>query len=123
MLCPRTGRGDVTDHSTPGAVIARLADIENDLALRQNDYERAASDRARCVRDWDRRLAIHGKVAKGSSADVRKSVALVAASEQDDLYERLTDAEARFDALRVVIRTLETRSAIGMSILKAHGRA
>lgn len=113
----------MTDHSSPGVVMARLADIENDLALRQNEYEQAANDRARCVRDWDRRLAIHGKVAKGSSADVRKSVALVAASEQDDLYERLTDAEARFDALRVVIRTLETRASIGQSILRAQGRA
>lgn len=102
--------------------MTRLADIEADLASRQNEYEQAADDRARLVRDWDKRLAIHAKQAKGPNSETRKAVALVAAIEQDDLYERLTDAEARFDALRVVTRTLETRATIGQSILRAHGR-
>jgi hypothetical protein len=102
--------------------MGRLTEIENDLAVRQGDYERAATDRARLTRDWERRLAICGTRSKGSSADVRKSAALVMAIEQDDLYERLSDAEARFDALRVVMKVLETRATIGMSILRAQGR-
>jgi hypothetical protein len=44
--------------------------------------------------------------AKGSNAETRKASALVAAIEQDDLYERLSDAEGRYEALRVVMRTL-----------------
>jgi hypothetical protein len=103
--------------------MARLSEIENDLASRQGDYERAATDRARLMRDWERRLAICGTRSKGSSADVRKSAALVMAIEQDELFERLSDAEARFEALRAVIKVLETRSTIGMSILRAQGRA
>lgn len=112
----------MTDHSSPGAVMRRLAEIEQDLASRQNDFEQAADDRARVVRDWDRRLAIHQKVAKGPNSESRKAVALTQAIEQDDLYDRLTDAEARYDALRVVTRTLETRASIGQSILRAQGR-
>jgi hypothetical protein len=112
----------VTDHSTPAAVMGRLAEIENDLAERQNQYESAAEDRARLTRDWDKRLAIHQKTAKGPNSETRKATALVAAIEQDDTYEKLTDAEARYDALRVVTRTLETRATIGQSILRAQGR-
>lgn len=106
----------------PVDIMDRLEAIERDLARRQNEYEQAAGDRARHVRDWDKRLAIHGRTAKGTSADVRKAVALSNAIEADDLYERLTDAEARFEALRVVMRTLETRATIGQSLLRAQGR-
>ena len=106
----------------PGAVVDRLDEIERDLANRQPEYEQAADDRARLVRDWDKRLAIHQRTAKGSNSEVRKAVALASAIEQDDLYERLKDAEARFEALRVVMRTLETRATIGQSILRAQGR-
>lgn len=103
--------------------MGRLAEIEQDLGNRQNSFEKAADDRARLVRDWDKRLAIHQKTAKGPNSETRKAVALVAAIEQDDLYERLKDAEARYDALKVVTRTLETRATIGQSILRAQGRA
>lgn len=112
----------MSDHATPGQVMVRLAAIENDLAERQNDYEQAADDRARLVRDWDKRLAIHQKTAHGANSETRKATALVAAIEQDDLYERLTDAEARFDALKVVIGVMDKRAMIGQSILKAQGR-
>lgn len=113
-------------HSSPQAVIERLAEIEQDLAGRQNEYEKAAGDRARLVRDWEKALAIARKTAKGNDAETRKAVALIAASEYEDddgnLYTRLRDAEDLYEASKVVIRVLETRSAIGMSILKAHGR-
>lgn len=110
-------------HSHPGAIMARLEEIEKDLAERQNPFEQAADDRARLLRDWEKRLAICGKNATGVSADVRKAVALCAAIEADDLHERLADAEARYDAQRMVTKVLEQRSVIGMSILRAQGRA
>lgn len=109
-------------HSHPAAVMARLAEIENDLAERQNRYEQAAGDKARMIRDWDKRLAIARKTAKGNDADARKAAALVAAIEQDDLYERLKEAEGEYEASKVVVGVLDKRSAIGMSILKAQGR-
>lgn len=107
---------------SPGPVLARLDEIEHDLDERQIEYECAARNRAKLVRDWDYRLALHMKSAHGPNAEARKAVALVTAIEQDDLYERLTDAESAFDALRAVIRTMETRASIGQSILRAQGR-
>ena len=107
---------------TPAQLIERLEAIEQDMGDRQNEYEIAAEDRVRRVRDWDKRLAIHQKVAKGPNKETRMANALAAAIDADDLYERLTDAEARFDALRVVMRTLETRATIGQSLLRAQGR-
>lgn len=113
----------VTTLTSPGQVIARLDEIERDLAERQNDYERAADEKARLSRDWEKRFAICMKKVTGPNEAARKAHAFVAAVEQDDLFERLTDAEARYDALRVVVKVLEDRSTIGMSILRAQGRA
>lgn len=113
----------MSDHSASGGVIGRLEEIEKDLAERQNRYETAAGERARLIRDWEKRLAIHGKTAKGTSADVRKATAQAAAMEQDDLFDRLSDAENRYDALRVAVKVLEVRATIGQSILRAQGRA
>ena len=110
-------------HTHPGAVIGRLTEIENDLAERQNEFEQAAGDRARLTREWERRFAISLAQAKGSDANARKASALVTAIEQDDLYTRLKEAEASFEALRAVMKVLETRSVIGTSILRAQGRA
>lgn len=110
-------------HSNPAAIMARLAEIENDLATRQNDLESAADDRARLIRDWEKRLALSTARAQGGDANARKQAALVLAAEQDDLYERLTDAEGRYAGLAAVVRVLDTRSTIGMALLKSHGRA
>lgn len=104
------------------AIVGRLGEMEVDLADRQNAFEQAAGERARLIRDWEKRLAIARKTAKGNDADARKAAALVAAIEQDDLYERLTDAESRYDALRVVVNVIDKRATIGQSILKAQGR-
>jgi hypothetical protein len=103
--------------------MARLAAIDDDLAERMNEYESAATDRARLVRDWEKRIAGHRITAKGSDAEARKAAALGAAIGQDDLYERLLDAEGRFEGTKAVIKVLETRSMIGMAILRAQGRS
>lgn len=107
----------------PARLHQRLSEIEADLAERQNPFERAADDRARLLRDWEKRIAICTRQATGSSEGARKAHALVAAIEQDDLHDRLADAEARYDALRVVVKVLEVRSTIGMSVLRSMGRA
>lgn len=113
----------VTDHSHPAAVIQRLADIEHDLAERMGDYEDAATAKARLVRDWEKRLAAARLNAKGSDAEGRKAAALMTAIEADDLYERLKAAEGAYEGCRAVVKVLEVRATVGMSILRAHGRS
>jgi hypothetical protein len=103
--------------------MARLAEIDTELAERQNEYEDAARDRARFTRDWEKRVAINQRLAKGGDAFARKQAALASAAEQDDLYDRLTLAEATYAAAQAAIRVRETRVSIGQSILKAQGRA
>lgn len=107
----------------PGAVLDALEKIEADLAERQNEYENAARNRARYVRDWEKRIAAHRVTAKGNDAEARKAAALGAAIGQDELYESLKDAEGEFEALRAVIKVLETRAMIGMAILRSQGRS
>lgn len=109
--------------SHPGAVMERLAEIEHDLGDRQNEYEEAARQRAHLIRDWEKRLARATAGAKGGDANARKQVALVMAAEQDGMYDELRDAEATYAACYAVIRVLETRASIGMSLLRSQGRA
>jgi hypothetical protein len=106
----------------PAAVMERLAAIDQDLAERSNEFESAAGERARLVRDWDHRLAVARKTATGNDADARKAAALVMAIAQDDLYERLSEAESVFEASRAATRLLEVRASIGQSILRGLGR-
>jgi hypothetical protein len=112
-----------TTFDTPGPILSRLAELENDLAERQNRWEKAAGDRARLIRDWEHRLASHRVSAKGNDAEARKAAALGAAIDQDDLYERLKEAEGSYEALKSVIRVIEVRVGIGQSILKSMGRS
>lgn len=113
----------MTGLSHPAAVLERLAAIEHDLGTRQNEYEEAAGNRARLVRDWEKRLAIATAGAKGGDANARKQAALVIAAEQDDLYDRLATAEGCYAACHAVVRVLEVRASIGQSILKSQGRS
>lgn len=113
----------MTTLSHPGAVLQRLAEIEHDFGELQNEYEDAAGDKARLIRDWEKRVAIATAKAKGGDANARKQAALVMAAEQDDLYDRLTDAESRYAACHAAVRVLETRATVGMAILKSQGRA
>lgn len=112
----------MTDFSHVAGVLGRLAEIEHDLEERQIDYENAARQKFLLTRDWDKRLAIARGRANGSDAEARKAAALVMAAAQDDLYDRLQAAEAEYEALKVVTKTLETRASIGQSILRAQGR-
>jgi hypothetical protein len=108
----------ISERLTPAQIEQRLEEIEQDLASRQNEYEEVSEQLVRCQRDWERRFAMARIVATGKDADSRKAAAFVAAAEPDDLYERLTDCEARHNALKVVVGVLEKRSVIGMSLLK-----
>lgn len=107
---------------TPGQIEQRLQEIEEDMGHRANEYEQAAEDVARCHRDWEKRFAFARVRSTGSDADARKAAAFVAAYEPDDLFARMSDAEARHDAQKVAVRILENRATIGMALLKSAGR-
>lgn len=107
---------------TPAATMMALEAIDKDLQERLPSYEHAAEQYYRLLRDWEKRLAVCARTAAGPNAEVRKAVALVSAIEMDDLYERYTEAEARYNALKVVMKTLEARATIGQSLLRAQGR-
>lgn len=109
---------------SPAAVMQRLADIEADLGGRQHEYDQAAGDSARLVREWEYRLAIaQTKSTTGTDANARKAAAFVAAASQEDgLFERLKEAEGQFAAARAAVKVLEIRASIGQSILRGLGR-
>jgi hypothetical protein len=109
------GRCVSTTLTHPGAVQARLEEIERDLAERQRDLEAAALDHWRCKRDKEKARAEEFLTATGTVA------------ERNAKADRITagmgmEAEARWEGLKAVMRTLDTRAAIGMSLLRAQGR-
>jgi hypothetical protein len=99
----------------PGAVIARLRVIEDDLALRQNTLESAALAWFKAKRDKEHARAVAFIKASGTVAE-RNALA----DQETALMGRLEEAE--YAAVKAVVRTLETRSNIGMALLKSHGR-
>ena len=97
--------------STPQQVQARLEDIEADLALRQNEIEPAAMAWFTSKRDRELAEAVAYAGAKGPATE-RKIIAHLGAEE-----------EGKWEGMKHVIRVLETRANIGMSLLRSHGRA
>lgn len=106
------------DLTAPGVVMARLAEIENDLAVRQNVYERAAGAWYTAQRAIGKAHAVALLSSERGSVTEKKAEAELAA-----LAVEGREHEAEYEALKAAIRVLETRATIGMSILKAQGRA
>lgn len=103
------------DLTQPSAVIARLEEIERDLALRQNLLEAAAMSFYKIKRDREHARAVAFLTAEGTVAE-RNAVA--------DRETALTgkQEEAEYESLKAVVRTLDTRASIGMAVLKSQGR-
>jgi hypothetical protein len=102
----------------PQAVMARLAEIENDLAIRQNLYEAVAGKWFLAQREIKK---AHAEALLGSDEGTvteKKAAADIAAAVTPG-----AELEGEYEVLKAVIRVLETRATIGMSILKAQGRA
>jgi hypothetical protein len=102
--------------STPQQVQERLEAIEGDLALRQNLLEAAALSWFRCKRDQEEAYA-RAYVDADGPAHVRHNEAKLA------VVGIGKNEEAEFEAVRAVVRVLETRANIGMALLKSQGRA
>jgi thermostable 8-oxoguanine DNA glycosylase len=124
VTSPFSPTGTIVNGLSPAGVMERLASIENDLGERQDEFDQAAGDSARLVREWEYRLAVaQTKATTGTDANARKAAAFVAAASQEDgLFERLKEAEGQFAAARAAVKVLETRAMIGMGILKGLGR-
>jgi hypothetical protein len=101
--------------SAPGLVIARLEAIEADLAERQNHLEDAAMTWFRTKRDKERARAEAFLTASGTVAE-RNAIADKATALMG------VEAEAKYEAVKAVMRVLEARASIGQSILRTQSR-
>jgi hypothetical protein len=99
----------------PAPVIARLQGIEDDLATRQNVLESAARAWFIAKRDKEKARAVAFLSATGTVAE-RQAIA----DQQTALDGK--NEEAEWEALKAVVRVLETRASIGQSILRSQGR-
>ena len=102
--------------STPQAVLERLQGIEDDLAVRQNTLESAARAWFIAKRDKEKARAVAFLSATGTVAERNAK-----ADEQTALDGKREEAE--WEAVKAVVRVLETRASIGQSILRSQGRA
>ena len=104
--------GNLTD---PGGVMGRLEGIETDLANRQNALEAAARGWFVAKRNKEHRRAVAFLSASGTvaerSAIADRETALLGSQE-----------EAEWEALKAVVRTLETRASVGQTLLRSMGR-
>lgn len=100
----------------PGLVMGRLNEIDKDLAARLNALEAAALAWFRVKRDKEHKRAVAFMKASGTVAE-RNAVA--------EIETAMLGAaeEAEWEALKAVVRVLETRASIGQSILRSQGRA
>lgn len=111
----RPSGGRVSDLSAPSAIMARLEEIDRDLADRQNALESAARKWFVAKRNRDRDRAVAFLSAEGTVAERQ------AQADRETAVDGSED-EAEWEALRAVVRTLETRASIGQSLLKMHTR-
>ncbi len=105
-----------TDLGHPIAVQQTLEEIEEDLAVRQLAYESAA-------RAW---FAKQGQIAKDRAISYRRatgnSTDRRAAADEEHGEDGAVE-QAEYEALRAVVKVLETRATICQSLLKSQGRS
>jgi hypothetical protein len=111
-----TGIFNRSDMSEAAQVMATLDEIQQDLALRQNLLEQAARNWYIAKREKEHKRAVTFLSTEGTVAERN------AAADRETALEG-KHAEAEYEALRGVVRVMETRANIGMAILKAHGRS
>lgn len=106
----------------PHAVMARLAEIEEQLAENQNGLEGAAHDYFSLKRWRDLKRAKILLSKSGGTIAEREAETLVQLSESEatkDDYARFIVAEAMFESMKLAHKSLDARASIGQSILKA----
>lgn len=102
--------------STPQQVQERLEEIDQELAEKQNAYEKSAYDWFIARREKEYRYAIEYRKAEGTVAE--RSAWADAVTVQIG-----SEHEATFEAIKAKVKLLESRASIGMAILKSQGRS
>lgn len=102
---------------TPAQIEARLVELEEDLATRQNAYERAAEAWYRILREREYQYAVEFMRAHGKTVTERRE----AAREITSLLG--VNEEAEYEGLRAAIKVMDARAMIGMALLKSANRA
>lgn len=100
----------------PQTIADRLCEIEEDLAERETALGDAARKWFIAKRDRERHRAEVFLASEGTVAERQAHADMATAMDGKE-------AEAEWEALRAVTRTLETRASIGQSLLKTYGRA
>jgi uncharacterized protein YjbK len=103
------------DH--PAGIMNRLVEIESDLAIRQNNLESSARQWYGAKRDIEKEKAQALLGSDRASVTEKKAEADLAAYDVQGAA-----SEAEYEALKAVVRVLETRATVCQSLLKAHGR-
>jgi len=103
-------------------VTGRLEAIEDDLAKRQDEWEKAVDDFARVTGEWKLRYARTYLQTEGTVKEREQQTVVTIAAAPDDLYDRYTDAEARVATRRSVYEVLDKRASVNQSLLKAMTR-
>ena len=93
----------------------RLQDIEADLQKREAALEDAARKWFIAKRDREKARAVAFLAAEGTVAERAAKADLETATDGKE-------AEAEWEALKAVVRTLETRASIGQSLLRSMTR-
>lgn len=106
------------DLTEPARVLATLADLERQLALRQNAYEDAASHWFKAQREMGKIRATALLTSTKQSVTEKKAEGDLAAYDVEG-----AQYEAEFETLKAVKDMLDKRAMICMAILKAQGRA
>lgn len=106
------------DLSSPALVMELLEGIERDLANRQNLYESAARGWYQAKREIEKVKATALLSSDEKSITEKKARADLAAYDVEGAAH-----ESEYEAIKAVIRVLETRATVCQSLLKAHGRA
>lgn len=90
---------------TPAQIQQRLQELDEDLAMRQNLYEKAAERWYRVLRDREHRHAIEYMKAPGNTTDRREK-----AKEETALIGQMEEAE--YQGLRAAIHVMELRVGV-----------
>lgn len=101
--------------TSPQAVINRLAEIEHELAIRQNVLEEVAMNWYRAKRDKEKARAVAFLRAEGTVAERQ------ARADEETAIDGV-EVEAEYESVKAVVRVLETRASIGQTLLRSQAR-
>lgn len=107
--------------STGPLIQAKLEGIEEDLARLQNEVEDAAAKFFSAKRDYELDYSKKFIAVEGKNKDEREAKAKEAL-EGTDSYRRLKETEGTWEGKKLAVKVLESRAAIGMSLLRHQTR-